>query len=498
MGSDETFVERWTIAIAIPPRSSFAAAETMALHLNLEPKLVHQILLTDPSDFDSLAPGLKSRTKTFQEFQENLLQDDSNPAYVLKRAYHDNTRRTIDTSDDLEPLNRLLLELHGAIRALVPNRKDLHSILKDDIDLPTIANCLELIPWIVKAAHSLAMLESEVRAQSTSSWIAEAESYGTHDDPLSFIIVSLFYLIDKAELCSQDKKDFYLTQILAPRIRNTDEGPSTERKNMHDRFGAAPPITKTWIQLLVSSRDEQDSLLNDPQERRDLIRRGWIKDIVFQRDKKIVLPEVFYLDLPRLQAIRNLTRVAAAGCALGYFACMAAKVDAEILLKEEARGKALVQLMDNKLHTSIQAYEQSVEDGVVSLAQEWMGTGASLDAQAAETLRSQTRSVLKGESPVIKLLDSRMREIFTKAVLEDHDRELPTTLQSGRQQNESKSKESSFVSKVRKYFQERGLAFYSLELAAATELAIKVANLACDLYMNDFIDQMILGSLDSS
>jgi hypothetical protein len=470
----------------------------MALQFNLEPKLVHQILLTDPSDFDSLAQGLKSRTQTFQEFQENLLQDNSNPAYVLKRAYHDNARRAIDATQDLEPLSRLLLDLHAAIRSLVPNRTDLHSILKDDNILPEAEDFLDMMPWIIKAAQALEKLESETRAQSTGDWISSASSATTQSDPLSFIIVSLFYLIDKAELCSQDKKDFYLTQVFAPRIRNTDEGPSMERKTLHERFGDTPPITEKWIQSLTASKDEHDSLLNNPQHRRDLIRRGWIDDILFQKDKEIVLPEVFAFDLPRLQSIRNTTRIAAAGCALGYFACMAAKVDPGVLLNEEVKGKSLVQIMNNKLHTSIQAYEQSVEDCVISLAREWTTTGDSLDEQAIEALRSQTRAVLKGQSPVIKLLDNRMREIFAKVVLDESDHGVPEQLRSGRQTNESKSKDSAFVTKVRKRFQERGLAFYSLELAHATELAAKVANLACDLYMDDFLDRVILESLDSN
>eukprot|EP00980_Cylindrotheca_fusiformis_P007729 scaffold1638_cov120-Cylindrotheca_fusiformis.AAC.12 len=467
---------------------------------NLEPKLVHQILLTDPSDLDSLGTTLKSRTQTFQEFQENLLHGNSNPTFMLKRAFHDNTRKRIEETQDLEPLKHLLLELHGAIRALVPNRTDLHSFLKDDIELSTEENSLSMLPWISRAAQALENLESEVRAQSTTEWISIARSASTIDDQLSFVIVSLFYLIDKAELCNQDKKDFYLTQFVAPRIRNTDEGPSMERKAMHNKFGERPPITEQWIKSLISSSDDRsDALLENPQERRDLIRKGWIEDIVFQKDKEIVLPEVFYLDLAALQAIRNSTRLAAAGCALGYFACVAANVDPEVLLKEEERGKTLVQVMSNKMHPSIEAYERSVEDCVVSLAQEWAATGHSLDDKATDTLKSQTRSVLKGQSPVIKLLDGRMREVFTTTVLKDIEPGLPSELHSGVQQNAvSKSKKSAFVSNTRKQFQQRGLAFYSLELAQTAELAARVANLACDLYMDDFLDRMILDCLNSS
>ena len=73
-----------------------------------------------------------------------------------------------------------------------------------------------------------------------------------------------------------------------------------------------------------------------------------------------------------LNPIRNTTRVAAAGSAIGYFACIAAGADPDVLLKEESKGRPLVQVMNSKGHHSIEEYEQSVEDCVISLAKSWM------------------------------------------------------------------------------------------------------------------------------
>ena len=56
--------------------------------------------------------------------------------------------------------------------------------------------------------------------------------------------------------------------------------------------------------------------------------------------------------------------------------------------------------------------------------------------------------------------------------------------------------DSIFVSKSRRNFQQRGLAFYASQLAAATELATKVANLAWELYGDEFLDAMILEALN--
>ncbi|CAJ1898934.1 unnamed protein product [Cylindrotheca closterium] len=473
----------------------------MDMDFHLPPRLVHQVLLTDPSELESLAPGLKSRTTTFSEFQENLSQDNSNPAHVMKRAYLQNVQRQIDDTLDLHPLHNLLLELHKAIRALVPNRPDLHSFLKDDIELPEPEDAIKFLPFIIKAAQALAKLESEARSQSTIDWlkVANSETAPTKKT-IDFMIASIFYLIDKAELCSKDKQDFYLTEVFAPRIRNTQEGLSMERKTFYSKFGKdqVPPITKKWVQGLVDSSTADvsiEDLQNSSKHRRDLIKRGWIDDILFQREKEVILPEVFFMDLQHLQAIRNTTRIAAAGCALGYFACIAAKVDPEVLLQDGDKGVALVKVMNNKVHPSIESYEQSVEDCVVSLAKEWAPLGNTIDPQALETLKNQTRSVLKGQSPVLKLLDNRMRDIVSNLVIHEFEKDIPKQLQTGIGSVESKSKESVLVMKGKKVFQERGLAFYAVELALATELAAKVANLACDLYMAEILDRLILDSL---
>ena len=151
--------------------------------------------------------------------------------------------------------------------------------------------------------------------------------------------------------------------------------------------------------------------------------------------------------------------------------------------------------MNNKFHASIEAYEQSIEDCVVSLAKEWAPSGTVIDPQALETLKNQTRSVLKGQSPVIKLLDNRMRDIVSIMVIHGFEKDIPKRLQTGVGSVESKSKESVLVTKAKKVFQERGLAFYAVELALATELAAKVANLACDLYMEEILDPLIVDSI---
>ena len=265
-----------------------------------------------------------------------------------------------------------------------------------------------------------------------------------------------------------------------------------ERQFFHERFGSQPPITRDWIKSLVQelSQDERDQLRNLSTARSHLIQKGWIETILFQDKASTVLPEIFAWDLPNLESIRNTTRTAASGCALGWHASRAAKCDPDVILQEESKGAPLVKAMQNRHHRSIQDYELSVEDAVVSLARSCKGG----PLEDNDTLRGQTRAVLQGQDAVMKLLDDRMRQLFVELSIDSTETPLPV-LRTGQRTASGLSNEqelSPFVAKARTRFKERGLAFYALELAEATELATKVAVLAYALYAQEFLDQMIL------
>jgi hypothetical protein len=352
-----------------------------------------------------------------------------------------------------------------------------------------------MLPWIIQAAQALAQLESEARVETTRTWIQQTEEKTTasdDDSPYSFLICSLFFLIDKTEVCAQEKQDFYLSQVVAPRLYTTGEGYSIERRALHERFGVNPPITRDWIRSLVTE-ENKESLRTIPKERRDLIHRGWIDNILFQKQKQTVIPEIFLLDVRTLQSIRSTTRTAAAGCALGLHACKAAKCNPDLLLKDESKGATLVDAMRNRRHSSAEEYEQSVEDAVVSLARNWKD--APLDPQDDDTLRGQTRSVLRGQDAVMQLLDDRMRKLFNELSADSCEHPVPV-MRSGLRQAPSAPKESTFVSMARLKFRERGLAFYAVDLAHAAELAAKVSNLSYVLYGEAFLDHMILEALN--
>jgi hypothetical protein len=468
--------------------------EETGIKFQLDVELVHRILLTDPSDFASLTPEVKSATPEYDEFRQNVLQG-SDPASIMKRAYHDGLCDTTDDEKAKNSLNNLLLELHTAIRSLVPHRQDLHSLLNDERALPDIP--MEMIPWIIQAAQALTQLESEIRAESTYSWIRQAQNSSltagsTLKEQKSLLVTSIMYLLFKAELCEQDKKSFYLTQVLAPRLYTTGEGIDSERKALKERFGKFP-ITIAWIKSLVKE-DEKESLRESKKARQNLIRVGWIEDILFQKNRQTIIPEIFLSDVKNLQSIRQSTRLAAAGCALGLHVCTAVKCNPDVLLKDESRGSALVHAMGNRSHSTIEKYEEGVEDACMSLARLWKD--GPLDDSEQQVLKGRTRSVLRGDDPVIQLLDNRMKELFV-AIASSEELHFPVNARAGLQALPTHTKEAPFLRRARQKFQDRGLGFYSLDLAHGAQLATKVADLAWTLYADEFLDKIILDACQS-
>ena len=473
----------------------------------LDLELVHRILLTDPNDLNSLtAASSHQPEETFGAFQHRILLSGRDPSSILKRAYHDNLLESLERSQSLAPVKRLILELHSEIRALVPNRQDLHSLLNDAFDLPDVSQVETFYEILVLAARALVQLESPARTQSTKDWIRTVEDRGDDDNsssapvspPSSTILISIFYLLYKTELCQQDKQSFYLTNVLAPRLLNSDEGIDFERLAFRDRFGSdPPPITKEWIQTLLTktSSEQMEEMVNSRASRQAWIRVGWIESILFQSDQPIALPEIFAVDLSNLQTIRQVTRTAAAGCALALSICTILGINPENVLNDESAGEDLVNAMGNHRHASLESYEQSVQQASLALASKWKGEG--LNGQEQENIRGRTKSVLQGNDPVIKLLDGRMKEIFASVARQQEN--TPAMMRAGRATNGASvspnggyDTDRKFMDTAKQSFRERGLAFYSTSLSEAVSMAVKIADLAWTIHADSFLEKLIL------
>ena len=394
---------------------------------SVDPHLVHRILLTDPSQFASLTASHHSEpTPTFDDFCNELSPSpDQSVEYTVKRAYRNRTIELTNASNDIKKLRDLLLELHQAIRALVPNRPDLHSILKDKA-VEKAGTSKDLLPHLVAAGDALSRLESEFRSESTQEWLAKARSDEIRNmntkQMIEFLVTSMLYLMLKTELCQQDKQDFFLTNVWAPQVQH--QGPEFERNAFEARYGKfndkdTAPLTRKWISELVTKSNRQE-LVESSNARKAMVKQGWINEILFRGSDKppLSMPEILALDFEQLSSIRFVTRGAAAGSALALHACNAAGVSTSVLNEPvdatssvELCRQGIAEAMSNReISESREEYEEKVGKAVVRLAREW---NPSLSTDAESQLKSRTTSVLRAEDPVIRLLDSRMKEVFS-------------------------------------------------------------------------------------
>ena len=480
----------------------------------LDPQLVHRILLTDPSQFPTLTVSGRSqsdKTPTFDEFCKELspssIQSLEN---TMKRAYRDRISDMVYTSSDIKPLQELLLELHRAVRSLVPNRPDLHSMLKDE-EIRKTKFPKQLLPYVVAAGDALSRLESEIRYESTRQWLQKAQSDNTRTldlkQSIEFLVTSIFYLMFKAETCQQEKQDFFLGHVLAPRIHS--QGPDLERQVFEAKYGKlqekeTAPLTKQWISELVSQKNKKE-LCDSVSAREALVKQGWINNILFREPERtsMSMPEILAMDFEQLNSIRLATRSAAAGSALALHACNAAGVGACVLNEQMdvsspiylCRQSIAGAMVGQHNFTSNEAYEESVGKAVVRLAKEW---NPSLSSDAEARLKNQTTSVLRAEDPVIRLLDGRMKEVFS-SIMTWKPSSASVEMQSGRAQGSpSRSTDTSaraFLMAAKSAFCQRGLSFYASDLANVSYVAKKVADLAWKVYGEPLLDKIILEAI---
>ncbi|KAG7361599.1 hypothetical protein IV203_036700 [Nitzschia inconspicua] len=489
--------------------------------MSISPELLHQILLSPRID-DVPIPRISTiSTPGFQTYQKQLLETNQvDPSMVMKRAFHDHMLQSVITSTEqqLTPLQQLLLELHQKLRDLVPNRKDLHEILKDDRPNLTLFDTAIFLGWVMEAGKALSMLESEAESITTTSWIELTRNMSSCSNfsslqptkQISFLICSLLYLMDKADRAQQEKQSFYLRTAILPRLFHTEEGYQLERKYMMERFPNFDwPMARKWIRSLLSNISTHDmkEICDNPQRRKEMIARGWIESIVFQKDHEVYLPEMFCLDLDTLRAIRSVTRLAAAGCALGLHATQMAKKPPDVIVQQESKGDALIQVLNSQAFSSDSphgSYETKVEDTMIGLVKEWRGEeGSTLSETEIETLRQQTRNVLRSQDPVIKLLDKRMQTVFGDLAVVYVQQsgqstyigvEMHTGI-NGRATNQSV--ETVFAVKARQAFASQGLGLYACDLVKAAELASRVPALASQLYDKQILDLILTEGVDS-
>lgn len=118
-----------------------------------------------------------------------------------------------------------------------------------------------------------------------------------------------------------------------------------------------------------------------------------------------------------------------------------------------------------------------------------------------QALTNRAKATLRGEDPVIQLLDNRMRDIFRAQVIKDPrlGQQLPATLRSGRVTS-SKGKsdlnfDEMFKKQAKDEFVKKGFSFYSNDLAEASLLAYKTNKLILNVYGRNVLDKIFVSIL---
>jgi hypothetical protein len=258
---------------------------------NFPPASIHQVLLTDPTEFDSLtvsglprAPSL-SFQRHMKIFQTNVTQEfslEEQIANTMQRAYNDMLLTSIHDSQSYAPFKSLLLELVELIQTqIIPRRTDFRNQILSltqsikDCDVTTLKSILLIM---IHLGQSIIQLESEERAATTLEWVTIAKSciqlysndsfasfddeqrvrlhvemdsmrllpeveddtvdHRTHGDVLTFPqfgLASVTYLIEKANQCVSDIDDWKWGHVIAPLIHL--KGKEYEYKLFEQKFG---------------------------------------------------------------------------------------------------------------------------------------------------------------------------------------------------------------------------------------------------------------------
>lgn len=480
----------------------------------LDAELIHRVLLTDQENFSSLRFSSVlpegNETPTFRQFQLSLevknegegegetdADEESSPANTtavvanfMKAAFRDLVVERAN-SGTLQPVTDLCLELHRSIRQLIPSRMDLHTML-DDSSVAGVESLQELVPLLIQAANAIEQLEAPVRSETTRSWISEASHTDPSDLSLDFIVNSIMYLLFKAELCDSDKRDFYLSTVWAPMIH--ERGVQLTQDAFERDYGslsssATAPLTRTWLKDLASQQPNETS----GTDAKHLMFRGWL-DILLGEGAASGLPEIFALDGPRLESIRQVTRVAAAGAAIVLHArqVVGATQSLPSEMPESTLRTLMLELNKNYFPNETKPeYTQRVVHFVTMLVREW---NPSLDSGSLEQVQHRTMKVLRGEDEVIQVYVRRIKECFWEIILQTM--QAPMTLRTGVVPAATRTKTQSVH--FQETFDRRGLSLFASDLAEAAWMAFKIVDLAWKSYGSILVEPVVSISRQSA
>ena len=129
----------------------------------------------------------------------------------------------------------------------------------------------------------------------------------------------------------------------------------------------------------------------------------------------------------------------------------------------------------------------------------------SISPTTKDIIQSRSTAVLRGEDPVLKLLDNRMRWIFCDMMTwspQQQTQQIPIQLKTGRilslsqKNNASGEKRTTysnlFKSAAKNAFASKGFAFYAEELADANLFANRIINMVLTLHGDSLLESLVL------
>lgn len=494
-------------------------------------ELVHRILLTDPSDFHKLSwDGVTVEIVTVDDFMSNWIEGSADQitgspeqqiVNNMRRAFFDDIIADAK-SGNLESMKRLLLDLHGMMRKLVPNRIDLHSHLSDEA-VKAGRDIGSLFHLLLIAADALANnLESPARASSTLEWIRVASGtdgkaqYGFTSKE-AYTVASCAFLLSKAEACHVDVANHNLTTV-APLIHSV--GSQYELQRLKDAYGLGDspsnsalkeklPATSSWVVGMLSSIEAQTEIsraANSSAKRYACLKsRGFVDSLLFAPNQ-LAIPEVYVADASKIMHIRNEARYVVIGCALGLHISNIARANPSIFasvplsspLLEERRQALDAALRAN--YSNQKEFHSTVASVVISFVLALNGE-ASLPLCAEKSLRNCVGAVLRGFDPVLKLLDNRVKQVMRNLCKWQPSTSVSIPMQTGRSMLQGEEGQSTarsnctkklFIADTMKEASKSGFSLFSDKLVEAGELAFRIVNTSITSYGDDILDRLLV------
>jgi len=495
-------------------KSNIENIESQNKSLFSNARAVHDILLTDDDDVDAVSEfsffdGMDQLEEVedvemfFNTLKGCIENKESSVelmvAKTMERAFLDKVSIAW-LQNNSKTVKQLMVELCAKLRNLIPSRVDLHSLIQDS-HIQSCSTPAETLCLVQKIANILCYsLEAPIRSHSTSEWIQKSNispsspiipfGFGNIE---TFVVASIIFFMKKADLCAIDVMKFDMLKA-APIIRQY--GHDYELKEFENSFGALSSMKSTkhlhatWTWLSRVRFNSTEHFVGKIEG------EGFVDNLLFTQDAT-EMPEVLYLDAGKIDSIRKVAQKSVLCSALILRACSQVGASSKpSSLSSDAifhKENLLSCLKDGNSFDSLWG---EVSETIVWFAEAI--SGEQMEESQVESLKNSALSILKGNDPVLKLMDNRIRQLFRVASAYSEDKEkVPSSMRSGisnnfgRNANTKISKKEKFMVELSKVAEKLGFGFVCEELLQATYVGHKIIKHCIAVYGKQILNPMI-------